>query len=326
MQRVILGKSGLEAGVISFGTWGMGGENIVGGKAVGLSGHDDKAALKALHLATELGQSHWDTADVYGEGRAEVFLGEMWRKGIARERITLATKLGYQHSVDGHAYEPKVMRQTLEASLKRLQTDYVDILYFHHCDFGPADRYLEAAISTMRDFKREGKVRAIGVSDWSDDALMRVIDRVQPEVVQSYRNILHDTFESSGLKAYAEAYEVGLVFFSALRHGLLLGREATPRSYPAGDVRAHDPDFANPILIERLYALAQELKADLSALSEEPVLGALLAVVREDLANATVLLGQRTSAHVLAASRASTLHLSPDALDALRQRYAQLKA
>ncbi len=131
-----------------------------------------KAALLAAHAA---GITHWDTADAYGNGRSEQLIGEAW-SSVPREDIFLATKFGYLQGAAGHFYDPAFMRSQLEASLRNLRTEVIDLYYLHHCDFGPNDEYLDPAIETARRFRDEGKARFLGLSDWDASRIVRFLD------------------------------------------------------------------------------------------------------------------------------------------------------
>ncbi|HUO86937.1 MAG TPA: aldo/keto reductase, partial [Thermoanaerobaculia bacterium] len=168
-----LGRTGVEVPAIGFGTWGHGGsdENFRG-ESVGWSGHDDQAARAALVRGWELGLTHWDTADVYGDGRAERIIGSLWDR-VPRDDVFLASKVGYDPGVYEHFYHPRLIEERLARSLRALATDHVDLYYFHHCDFGPDDRHLEPALELFHRFRDQGRIRWIGLSDWDPRKVAR---------------------------------------------------------------------------------------------------------------------------------------------------------
>ncbi len=322
MERVRLGRTNVEVPIISLGTWGHGGPNVAGGNSVGWSGHDDAKAREALVRAWELGITHWDTADVYGNGHAEQLIGEVFGR-VPRGDVFLASKVGYDRGPHELAYDPAWMRRQLERSLRNLKTDVIDLHYFHHCDFGPDDARLEPALAEMRRFRDEGKIRFIGLSDWSDARIMRVIDRVDPDVVQPYRNLTHDSFAESGLKDWAEAHDAGLCFFSPLRHGLLLGKYERPTTFPEGDFRRTDAAFGDAQVIARLRDNAQRLR-ERFADDPEPVLRPIVAALLDDAPTACVLLGQRNAQQVESAARAGR-RLTNDEAAFVRSLFADLR-
>ena len=148
----------------------------------------------------------------------------------------------------------QTIRDRIEASLANMRTDVVDLYYFHHCDFGPDDRWFDDAFALVRRFREEGKIRFIGLSDWDASRIMKFIARVDPDVVQPYRNLLNDDYESSGLQRWVDAHDLGVAFFSPLKHGLLLGKYDAPQTFGEGDFRSGVADFGDPEIIERSSA------------------------------------------------------------------------
>jgi aryl-alcohol dehydrogenase-like predicted oxidoreductase len=300
MEQVRLGRIGVEVPRASLGTWGHSGPKTVGRQPVGWSGHDDDQATAALLRAHELGITHWDTADVYGDGLAEKLIGSLWDR-VERSDIFLASKVGWEKGPYPQFYHPEQIRGQLERSLTLLQTDCIDLYYLHHCDFGPHDETLDDAIELLQRFRSQGKIRFIGLSDWKSSRVVRYADRVDPDVVQVYRNILDDDYEASGLSRWVEAHDVGVVFFSPLKHGLLLGRYETPQSFEAGDHRNRVPGFRDEAVLAQLRRCRQRVEERFAA-HPEPVLHALVDSLLSDAPSACVLVGMRRPGHVEAAA------------------------
>jgi len=300
MRTIRFGRTEVRVPAISLGTWGHGGPNINEGASVGWSGHDDRLAREALVSAWRHGITHWDTADAYGNGHAEQLIGEVFGE-VPRREIFLASKFGWVKGPSGHFYDPRFMRSQCERSLRSLRTDVLDLYYFHHCDFGPKGIYFDDALATMRELKAEGKVRFIGLSDWDASKIMRFIERVDPDVVQPYRNIVDDDYESSGLKQWVGQHDLGVAFFSPLKHGLLLGKYDAPRAFPQGDFRSGIPEFRDPKFIDRMQRARDQMIAHFHGFNE-PVLYALTGALLAGNPTATVLLGQRNPKQVEAAS------------------------
>jgi aryl-alcohol dehydrogenase-like predicted oxidoreductase len=304
MRMIRLGRTNISVPAVSLGTWGHGGPRVTdSGESVGWSGHDDAQAKEALIAAYRAGITHWDTADAYGDGHSEELIGEVWET-VPREEIFLATKFGYIQGPANHPYDPKFMREQAERSLRNMRTDVLDLYYFHHCDFGPDDRYFDGALETMRRLRDEGKVRFIGLSDWDGSRLMRFIERVDPDVVQPYRNLVDDDYDSSGLKQYVDTHDLGVAFFSPLKHGLLLGKYNETVDYGKGDFRSNVGDFRDPEAIERYKRAAAAMRAKFSSASPEPVMHAVVGALLTDNPTACVLLGQRNAKQVAAAATA----------------------
>lgn len=313
MRMVRFGRTNVQVPVISLGTWGHGGPNVNEGASVGWSGHDDAQAREALVEAHRRGITHWDTADAYGNGHAEELIGQVFSQGVPRDEIFLATKFGWLKGPHDHFYDAGFLRSQCEQSLRNMKTDVIDLHYFHHCDFGPHDRYFDDALAAMRKLQQEGKIRFIGLSDWDLRKLMRFVERVDPDVVQPFRNVIDDDYEPSGLKAWVDAHDLGVAFFSPLKHGLLLGKYDQPQHFPQGDFRSGIPQFGDAAFVARMRSARDAVTSRFPA-RKEPVLNALTGALLAGNETATVLLGQRNRRQVDAAA---------DAGDALTEAESQ---
>jgi aryl-alcohol dehydrogenase-like predicted oxidoreductase len=301
MRTLRFGRTNVHVPAISLGTWGHGGPNVNNGASVGWTGHDDRLAKEALVAAYRAGMTHWDTADAYGNGHAEELIGEVFAE-VPRSEIFLATKFGWVTGPSGKFYDPVFMRHQAERSLRLMRTDVIDLYYFHHCDYG--DRFDEV-LEVMHRLREEGKVRFVGLSDWDASKIMQYIERVDPDVVQPYRNLVDDEYESSGLKAYVDAHDLGVAFFSPLKHGLLLGKYDAPVEFPPGDFRSGVGDFRDASAIARYKHAAAAIAPRM------PVLNAVTGALLTANPTACVLLGQRNPRQVEAAAGAGE-PLSPE--------------
>lgn len=311
MRKIRFGRTNVDVPAISLGTWGHGGPRVTeSGASVGWSGHDDSQAKRALVAAYRAGMTHWDTADAYGDGHAEELIGEVWSE-VPRAEIFLATKFGWVTGPSGVFYDPKFMREQAERSLRNMRTDVIDLYYFHHCTFGG---HFDDVLEVMHRLREEGKVRFIGLSDWDASQIMKYIDRVDPDVVQPYRNLVDDYYESSGLEAYVDTHDLGVAFFSPLKHGLLLGKYDAPVEFPEGDFRSTVADFRDAEAIARYRRASQVVGARIDVLAA--VTGALLT----GNPTACVLLGQRNVRQVDAAANAGEA-LSPEDAAWVRAQY-----
>jgi len=323
MRTLRFGRTNAQVPAISLGTWGHGGPSMAKGEPVGWSGHDDRLAKAALVEAHGQGITHWDTADAYGQGHAEQLIGEAFAEGVPRTDVFLASKFGYWTGPTGRFYDPVFMRKQCEDSLKRLQTDVIDLYYFHHCNFGENDEYFDDALATMRSFRDEGKIRFIGLSDWDATKIMKFIERVDPDAVQPYRNVIDDDYESSGLKAWVEKHDLGVAFFSPLKHGLLLGKYDEPQLFDEGDFRSGIPEFRDPQFLARMRYARDEMTRRFSY-SSQPVIHALTGALLTGNPTATVLLGQRNPKQVGAVVAAGGDALSDDDAAWVRRVYRGL--
>jgi len=300
MQQVLLGRTGVYVSAVSLGTWSYGGPNQSGTIPVGWAHQQDADSRAALRRAWELGINHWDTADVYGDGHSEQIIGSMWET-VPRETIFLTSKVGWDPGPYDHYYHPRLMAKHLERSLRNLRTEVIDLYYLHHCHFGEQDAYFTDALEQMQRFQEAGKILFIGLSDWNLDLIMRYIDRVDPDVVQPYRNVMDDTFESSGLKAWIDTHNRGIAFFSPLKHGLLTGKYTHPVTFPEGDFRANVKEFQDRRIIDRMQANRQTLETHFTG-HPQPVLHGLVDALLTEAPTGCVLLGQRNIQQVEAAA------------------------
>ena len=320
MRMIRFGRTNVSVPAVSLGTWGHGGPRVTeSGESVGWGGHDDAQAKEALIAAYRAGITHWDTADAYGDGHSEELIGEVWDT-VPRAEIFLATKFGYVQGPAHHPYDPEFMRAQAERSLRNMRTDVLDLYYFHHCDFGPDDRYFDGALETMHRLRDEGKVRFVGLSDWNATRLMRFIERVDPDVVQPYRNLVDDDYEPSGLKHWVDTHDLGVAFFSPLKHGLLLGKYDQPVDYGEGDFRSNVEDFRNAEAIARYKRAASAMRERFGAVSPEPVLYAVVGALLTGNPTACVLLGQRNAKQVAAAAAVGQA-LSEEDAQWVREQY-----
>ncbi|MBN2290205.1 MAG: aldo/keto reductase, partial [Candidatus Glassbacteria bacterium] len=213
-------------------------------------------------LALDLGVNHFDTADVYGNGRSERLLGKVL--GPRRPEVVLATKVGWFPGTAEHAYHPLNIRHQAEQSLENLKTDYLDIYYFHHGDFGPDDRYLDSAVEVMRELVEEGKVRFVGQSAYTQEDFERLVPRVDPDVLQGSAHMLNLKMvgPQSRVAAIILERDLGFVAFSPMAQGLLLDkyRADNPPVFAEGDNRRRSIWFKADFL-ELMAPKLEALKA-----------------------------------------------------------------
>ncbi len=300
MRKITLGRTGAKVSAISLGTWSYGGSNKSGKRSVGWSGQSDEDSTAALKRAWELGINHWDTADVYGDGRSEQVIGSVW-DDIPRDDIFLATKVGWDMGPHNYWYNPDHMRHNMERSLKNLKTDCVDLMYLHHCNFGKNDEYFDGAVETIRQFQEEGRTRFIGLSDWSLDKVMKFVERCDPDVIQPYRNVMGDTYASTGLKNYVDKHNLGICFFSPIKHGLLTGKYTKPATFEDGDFRKHEKAFTDPSVLRKMQDNKTKLEERFFH-HPNPVLHGVVNALFSDSPTGCALLGQRNVAQVEAAA------------------------
>lgn len=224
---------------------------------------DEAASLRTLQRAVELGVTFFDTAEVYGPLRNEILLGKALRP--YREKLVIATKFGFVYNqknsdfgeISGTDGRPENARAVAEASLKRLQTDVIDLYYLHRLD--PAVP-IEETVGAMGELVREGKVRAIGLSEVSAETLRRA-QAVHPiSALQSEYSLWSRDVESNGVLQACRELGVAFVPFSPLGRGFLTGK--MPTELEANDMRLGLPRFqaehaeANRRLVAVIEAIA----------------------------------------------------------------------
>lgn len=256
-----LGKTKILVSEISLGCWTLGGLNWAGKQAVGWADVDEDEAIGAIHLAIEKGVNHFDHADVYGNGKAERLFGKAL--GKRSKDIVIATKVGYNVGTAAHAYEALHIRHQCEQSLRNLNRDYIDLYYFHHGNFGPNDLYLDQAVEMMNQLKKEGKIRSIGLSAYSNEDFLRLVPKIKPDVLESWANVLDDRFlrEESPVRKLLEERRMSFVAFSPLAQGLLTGRYSSknPPAFEDGDHRKGMEEFTQASL-SKLEPRLEKLK------------------------------------------------------------------
>ena len=228
-----LGSQGLEVSAIGLGCMGM-------SQSYGPA--DETEAIATLHRAIELGCNFLDTAEVYGPFTNEDLLGRAL-KG-RRDQVVLATKFGFriengkQVGMDLDS-RPEHIREVVEASLRRLATDHIDLLYQHRVD--PAVP-MEDVAGTIGDLVKQGKVRFFGLSE-AGVANIRRAHAVHPvSAVQSEYSLWERNLEADVIPALGDL-GIGLVPFSPLGRGFLTGEAKRAEEYPEGDYRRNDPRY-----------------------------------------------------------------------------------
>ena len=300
MRKIILGRTNTTVSAISLGTWAFGGENKIGKKSVGWANQSDRDSRSVLIKAWEKNINHWDTADVYGEGHSERIIGSMW-EDIPRNSIFLATKVGWDMGPFSHWYHPKHMKNKIEESLTNLKTDYIDLLYLHHCNFGKQDEYFDDAVEVLKSFQSQGKIRFTGLSDWSNERIVKYLDTCNPDVIQPYRNIMDNTYEESGLKNIVNKNNLGVCFFSPLKHGLLTGKYKNTAVFKDGDHRSGIKDFQNKNKIKKIMINCEKLEKKFFNY-KNPIMYGIVNALFLDSPTGCVLLGQRNINQVETAS------------------------
>jgi aryl-alcohol dehydrogenase-like predicted oxidoreductase len=238
MKTRTLGAQGLEVSALGLGLMGM-------SQSYGPADErDERESIATIQRAIDLGCTFLDTAEVYGPYTNEELLGRALRQlKIDRHRVTIATKFGYQIGEGGFAMvvnsRPERMRKAVEGSLRRLQTDHIDLLYQHRVDPGVP---IEDVVGTMADFVHEGKARFVGLSEAGENTIRRA-HAVHPiSALQSEYSLWERNLEPRIIPLLREL-GIGLVPFAPLGRGFLTCNVKRAEELTADDFRRGDPRY-----------------------------------------------------------------------------------
>jgi aryl-alcohol dehydrogenase-like predicted oxidoreductase len=299
MQMRRLGENGPEVGAIGLGCWSF----------AGAYGPTDMAeSHRTLARALDLGITHLDTANVYGNGVSEEVIGAFVKDHPGR--FTIATKAGIYRKPDTNERTfnnaQDHLRQALEASLKRLGVDYVDLYYIHRRE--PA-RPIEEVMETLLRFKEEGKIGGIGFSEISPTSLRRA-HAVHPVMAVQSEYSLWSRQPELGMIQATKTLGTTFVPFSPLGRGIFATKAPQPETFGAQDFRKNNPRFLEPNFSDNLKAI-QPFKMLAGDLGTTPVALALAWVLaRGD--HLIPIPGTRSVAHLEEVAAAAELKLDAE--------------
>lgn len=246
MDTIDLNGEGLQASRIGLGTWAIGGWMW--------GGTDEAESIRTIQGAPDKGVTLIDTAPVYGFGRSEEIVGKAVKQGGLRDQVVLATKCALQWDDKGrvarNASGKRILKEA-EDSLRRLQTDVIDLLQVHWPD--PTVDVRETA-EAMAELKNAGKIRAIGVSNFTPEQMDRFSEVVAIDVAQNPYNLFERQIDED-LLPWARQHDTRLLAYGALCRGLLSGRMHADREFPGDDLRNDDPKFQQPRFDQYLAAV-----------------------------------------------------------------------
>lgn len=249
MKSSVLGKTDIRLSAIIMGTWQT-------GKSM-WTGIDDEKSEKAIRAAMDAGITTFDTAEVYGNGHSEKVLGKAI--GGRRDQVEILSKVFSNHLT----YDQVI--DACNRSLKNLGTDYLDHYQIHWPpgSFGAKPVPMEETMKALSDLKEQGKIRAIGVSNFSFDQLKAIseigpIESLQPPYSLFWRHVETETL------AWCQANRVTVLAYSPMAQGLLTGKFGPDHQFEKGDHRS-----ANRLFHPDVYPLAQKALAELRPLAEE---------------------------------------------------------
>ncbi|MDX2064847.1 MAG: aldo/keto reductase family protein [Fimbriimonadaceae bacterium] len=254
MQYRKLGRYGIKVSEVSLGGWLTHGRSI-----------STEATRNIVHRAFDLGINFFDTADVYHQGEAELALATAIAD-LRRQDLVIATKCFFPFTggVNDRGLSRKHISESVHASLKRLNVDYIDLMQFHRFD---ADTPLDETVRAIDDLARAGKVLYWGVSEWNAAQITdlvhtaRSLNALPPASNQPLYNMLHRSIEG-GVIPTSEQFGLGQVVFSPLAQGVLTGKYLPGQPAPEG-TRASDSNsnqFMGGVMTEEILTRVQQLK------------------------------------------------------------------
>lgn len=248
MAEIRIGHSQVYAEQLGLGANAVGGHNL-------FDGLEDETGKQVVRTALNSGINLIDTAYAYGNGRSEELIGEVLKeKEYDRSRIVIATKAAHVPN-KGRTFDnsPEFLKQSVEDALKRLQTDYIDIFCIHFPDKSTPKN---EAVAALHELKEAGKIRAVGVSNFTLEQLKEANTDGYVDVVEDKYSLIHRQAEKE-LFPYLEKNKISFVPYFPLASGLLTGKyeRGQEKQFSEGDPRKSNPDFQGERFKEILAAV-----------------------------------------------------------------------
>ncbi|MDB4224129.1 aldo/keto reductase [Granulosicoccus sp.] len=320
MKKRTLGKNGMQASVVAFGAWAIGGWKW--------GGSDAQASVAAVQASLDAGVDFIDTAAVYGFGLSEEIVGKAIQ-GRSRNDIVVATKCGLRWDIETptlHAesegrricrtLEPSSIRWEIEQSLQRLGTDYIDLYQTHWPD---PETDIESVVESFEALKKEGLIRAWGLCNESAEQLTSAAHLGGMATDQEKYSMLDREQDSSNLPI-CEEHDLGFLCYSPIAQGLLTGSIDAKRQFATGDLRIDNPRFAPPVLdaIQAVLAPIKSLARDRDITVEQLVLAWTL----NQAGVSHVLVGTRDIEQAKSNAMAGSIELDGDEMAMISQAAA----
>lgn len=249
LPRARFGKTEMEITKVGFGSWAIGG----GGWGGAWGAQDDREALDAILRAVEVGINWIDTAAVYGTGHSEELVAEALGSVPEADRPYVFTKCSLKWDENRNivnVLKKDSVKRECEDSLRRLRAEVIDLYQIH---WPRPEEDIEEGWEALAELKEEGKVRHIGVSNFSVEQLERIRHIAPVETLQPPYNMLNRGVED-GILPYCQKNDVGVIVYSPMRSGLLTGKMTRERveNMPDDDWRRNSDDFNEPKLSRNL--------------------------------------------------------------------------
>ncbi len=312
MDYRVLGTTNMKVPVVSFGSWAIGGWQW--------GGTDDEQAKRAIQRGIDLGVTCIDTAPVYGFGHSETIVGEAIQG--KRDKLVIATKCGLRwDTTEGEFFfdtvdhngnplklyrnlRPNSIRKECENSLRRLKVDVIDL---YQCHWPDRTTPLEDTMDTLLTLQKEGKIRYIGVSNFTVEMMETCLQKGRIESAQPKYNALERDIESE-LLPFCRKNQISVLAYSPIAQGLLTGKVTLDREFPHGDLRKDNGMFS-PVnrrrvlnMLERVKPIAEEYGITLGQL--------FIAWTVHQPGITTALVGARNEKQIEENARAGSVHLT----------------
>jgi aryl-alcohol dehydrogenase-like predicted oxidoreductase len=303
METKVLGDSDLDLTRIGFGAWAIGG----GDWQFAWGPQDDTESVEAIHRALDLGINWIDTAAVYGLGHSEEIVGKALKSTSAKPYIFTKCAMVWDETREIKR-SLKQIRREVEDSLKRLQVETIDLYQIH---WPVPDEEIEEGWATMADLKKEGKVRWIGVSNFSVAQMERAIRIAPITSLQPPYSMINRSVEPEILP-FCARHGIGVINYSPMQSGLLTGAMTKERvaAFPKDDFRRNAKSFQEPQLGRNLA-----LAAFLAEIGSRHGVGAGVVAIAWTLANQAVtaaIVGGRSAKQVDGVAPAASFRLTAD--------------
>lgn len=308
VKKVRIGQTDLHVTPVGLGANAVGGHNLY-------NNLDEEQGRDVIRTAIDYDMDFIDTAFSYGNGRSEELIGEVLKETGKRQDLVIASKAAHRHQGDQiiRTNHPEALKEAVDESLKRLQTDYIDLFYIHHPD---KETPKAEAVGALKELKDAGKIRAIGVSNFSIEQLNDANQDGYVDVIQDHYNLLNRGAEDS-LFPYALENKISFVPFFPFASGILAGKYDKNTTFD--DFRKDMPHLqgdeflSNLEKVEHLRSIADEKGIEVSDL----VLAWYLSQEVIDV----IIPGAKSSAQVKSNLKAADVKLSAEEIEKISKLF-----
>ncbi len=314
MTDVQIGKSQVYVRSLGLGANAIGGHNL-------FPNLDEEEGKEIVRTALRNGINLIDTAYMYGEGRSEELIGDVLQEeAFDRNQVIIATKAAHRpEEPNKKDNSPEFLTQAVEEALTRLKTNYLDIFYIH---FPDETTPKEEAIRALHQLKEAGKIRAIGVSNFTLEQLKEANAEGYVDVVEDEYSLIHRQAESE-LFPYLAEHSISFVPYFPLASGLLTGKYTQETTFSNDDIRSKKPDFQGD-RFKKIVSAVDQLRP-IAASYDATIPQLVLAWYMKNPAVAAVIPGAKQASQVADNAQALDIHLSATDYQAIDHLFAEFK-